>query len=306
MSILKYPKQLDNSIVDYITFQHMEYRSNMDVGATGTREGRTGLRATAPAGGRGGGGRPPAAAGSNQIILYMPSNTPPTGNGNDWGRENFAGALGELKRNTLMDAASLVDNITDQGIGATAKDAWDGIVKAGKGLIDQKGAAAKQLGVEFIAQVGGTQANTLMALNKGEIYNPNVEMLYRGPAIRGFTFNFEFIPKSQDEAEIINNIIMEFKLFSAPADSGNGMYKVPDVWAVNYCSGASQNKNMNVFKEMACKNVAVQTNRDVPSYMSFENGMPIQTSLSLEFTEVDVITRDDQERARDRGSMVGF
>ena len=60
---------------------------------------------------------------------------------------------------------------------------------------------------------------------------------------------------------------------------------------------------MNVFKRAACSAISVQNNQGMNMHMSFDDGMPIITTMSLSFTEVDVITRDDH---LDGTSRVGY
>ena len=67
--------------------------------------------------------------------------------------------------------------------------------------------------------------------------------------------------------------------------------------------GNKQNPNMNIFKRAALTDVAVQNNQGLNMHMSFDDGMPIITSLALTFTEVDVITRDDHLKAN---NSVGY
>ena len=57
------------------------------------------------------------------------------------------------------------------------------------------------------------------------------------------------------------------------------------------------NPNMNIFKRAALTDVAVQNNSGLNMHMSFDDGMPIITTVSLNFTEVDVITRNDHRNA---------
>ena len=136
-----------------------------------------------------------------------------------------------------------------------------------------------------------------MAMNKGEIYNPNVEMLYKGPQVRGFSFNFQFAPKSRQEAQTVNSIIMEFKKWSLPEATEGGMYKVPHIWNIKYETAGGPNRNKNLFKPCACTAVNVTANNGLDMHMAFDDGMPIITTMSLNFTEVDVITRGDQNEA---------
>ena len=90
---------------------------------------------------------------------------------------------------------------------------------------------------------------------------------------------------------------MNFKKWSAPLDLENGMFEIPHVWQVTYMTGkGSENKNMNKFKKAACTNVQVQANSSTDMHVAHDGGVPIITSLSLNFMEVDIITRKDHTK----------
>lgn len=274
---LKYPLELNEGQVDYVSFTHHKYQSNK-VGATAPAEG-------------------------SPIVLYMPASTPAMNQGNNWGAEKFEGPLGVLKRDIAMAGANIIDKAdlsNFQKGKATGKNIINQLKQVVKGA--DVGGAAKQLGVGMMAGFAGISPNQLMALSKGQIYNPNVELLYDGPKVRSFSMSFTMVPKSAAESARINEIVKEFKVWSAPKESG-GMYEVPHIWQVQYMLGNKQNPNMNVFKRAALTDVAVQNNQGLNMHMSFDDGMPIITSIALTFTEVDVITRDDHLSAR---NSVGY
>ena len=58
-----------------------------------------------------------------------------------------------------------------------------------------------------------------------------------------------------------------------------------------------------MWKTAALESVTTQANNGLDMHMSFAEGMPIITSLTLNFKEVDVITRNDQ---RDAPNNVGY
>ena len=288
MSILKYPQELNPGDVDYVTFQSFEYRTNKKF------EGQS----------QAGGVSGPAQG--NTIILYMPSTTPAVNQGADWGAVNFDGPLGQLKGNLAAGASGAIMDADISSFEAgktTGKRLVNDIKNQFEAAMKQGGGAVKQLGVNAVAGMAGMQPNQLMALQRGQIFNPNVELLYNGPRLRGFSMSFTFVPKSEEEAKIINKIIMEFKKWSAPKVLDKGMFKVPNVWQVTYMNGGSVNKHMNKFKRAALTDVAVQNNQGMNMHMSFDDGMPVITTVSLNFTEVDIITRDDHEKA---GNYVGY
>ena len=76
--------------------------------------------------------------------------------------------------------------------------------------------AASQFALQAIPQLSGKSPNQLLALQTGQVYNPNVELLYQAPNFRTFSFNFDFIPSNAGEADTMNQIIRSFKSNSAP------------------------------------------------------------------------------------------
>lgn len=296
-SVLTYPQQLENGMNDYVSFTSSKWRPNMN------HSPQSGLNNGDQVAGQN--FRPPQSG--PVLRLYMPTTTPAVSQGANWGEASFAGQLGELVRNGAIGAANGIQSMAipssfEEGkkMGKDAVGNLTEIINQNKGLL---GGAAKQFGMEAVGNFAGTNANGLMALSRGAIYNPNVELLYQGPQLRSFGFTFQFAPKSPAEAAIVNQIIFEFKKWSAPLDTGDGMYEVPNVWQVKYHTAAGVNTNMNVFKRAALRDISIQDNQGMNMHMTFEDGQPIVKTMSLTFQEVDVITRNDHESS---GSTVGF
>ena len=100
----------------------------------------------------------------------------------------------------------------------------------------------------------------------------------------------------------MNRIIMEFKKWSSPKDNG-AMFEVPCVWEVTYMSGGAKNKMMNAFKRSVLHTITVQANTSSDMHVAFADGMPITTTISLQFQEVDIITRQDHASS---GTLQGY
>ena len=275
---LRYPSQLNPIFSDYMTFTPEEYRSNNAGGAAG----------------------PPAVGAP--IVLYMPNSTPAVGNEQSWNTNTFEGPLGAIKRDLALagvEASQELLGSADGGISAITDDLAEKF-KARRG---EAGGAVRQAAVNAVAGFAGTNANALMAIQRGEIYNPNVELTYQGPGMRSFSFDYNFIPKNAAETNIVSNIIMTFKKLSAPKDLGSGMLKVPYVWNIKYMSGGGQNPYMHAFKKCACLGVTVQYNAGSDMHQTYTDGMPVTTTLKLTFQEVDIILRDDHDAS---GSLHGY
>lgn len=279
MAILKYPLELNQQESDYIVFRAHEYRTNQkNLANNGSNGGASG----------------PALG--DLITLFMPTSTPATSLSQGWSQDTAQGPLGELGRGLQVSAANAVMELGPGIAGSSATDQIDKI-KSGFGaqleeVKNKTFPALRQAGVNLVAGFGSRSANQLLAMGKGQIYNPNVELLYDGPSLRAFDFTFIFVPKSQREAEIVNKIILEFKKWSSP-DPVGGMFKVPAVWEMTYMTRSGKNKNMNSFKRAALTNVSTQDNSSLDMHMSYADGMPITTTMTLSFNEVDIITRKD-------------
>lgn len=272
---LTYPSQLNPAMTDYMVFTPHEYRSNAS-GEDGPATGQS-------------------------IVLYMPNSTPAARNNNKWAGVGAEGPFGAAMRDlggTFVNAAQGFEF----GDAAGQQAILDDFQRAGENLGSNAGGMVRQKIVEGIAGLAGHNANQLLSIKRGEIYNPNIELAYGGPELRGFAFSFQFIPKNAGETNTINQIIKHMKERSAAEDK-NGMLKIPDVWRVRYMSRGSQNRFMNEFKRMACTDVMVQANASTNMHQSFSDGMPVSTTLSLSFQEVDIVLRGDHSQS---ASAQGF
>jgi hypothetical protein len=278
---LRYPSDGFSGDADYVSFKPIKYSS---------RSGYSG----------GGGG--------GYIILYMPEQQPLVSNGNMWNQMTFhnplTGAAGGLAGQAVQEGFEglnnfVLDNDMTAPIGEERKSrAIDDFKDYAANLGSSAQPITKQTALQAIAGAMGYTPNQVMSVTTGKIYNPNIELAYQGPGLREFSFSFNLVAKSQGESQAINNIIREFKKWSAPAEASGGMYEIPYVWQINYMSGGGSNSNLNKFKPAACMAVTVQDNSSLPFYSAHQGGAPIQTSLTLSFKEIDVILRKDHSGGR--------
>ena len=258
---LRYPSDRAQS-ADYVSFQHVKYSR----------------------GGGGGGG------GEGGIVLYLPPSQAVT-NQNSWSGsgDQFAGPIGQLRRNIAEGGMGIINdpNFSFTKIGDYAKKMQEEL----KGT--KMGDLARHKGIQMLGNETGLTASQIMSVTRGEIYNPNVEMFYSGPKLRNFAFTFRCAPKSVGDAQAIREIVMEFKKWSAPEESGD-KFKLPHVWKISY--GGKCKQYYNKFKPAALTSVDVTYNGGLDSHMTFDDGSPLITSISLRFLETQLITRKDAGR----------
>ena len=254
---LRYPSETSGA--DFVSFQHVKYS-----------------RGQGNSGGEGG------------IVLYVPAPAPSISNVNSWSGSGdaFSGPLGQFAR-ASADTISGIVNDDNFSLGK-AKEYANSIAEQLKST--KVGPLARHIGNQELGGAVGLSANQLLAVTRGEIYNPNVEMFYSGPELRSFTFTFRCAPKNSGDAQAIRAIIREFKRWSAPEESGD-KYKLPHVWNINY--GGQCKQYYNKFKPAALKNINVTYNAGMDGHITFNDGSPIVTGFSLSFLETQLITRKD-------------
>ena len=287
--MLKYPNDLNETLTDSITFAHTPYRPN-----NGQLFG-SGGQASVP------------AEVSEMIRLYVPNSTPGMAQSNSWGRVDFVGELGQVRLNAIRAITNGISGLGNQGnLRKEIEQVGDIAGETFKESLNSAVPAVKQLGVRLAGEALGVSANQALAVSRGEVYNPNVELLYNSPQLRQFTFEFNFVPKNKAEASTVDDIIYEFKKWSSPKDPGGseGVFCVPHIWNVVY-SGLSA-KKMAKFKPAALTNVVVQENSNSPTHTTFDDGTPVVTTMVLTFKEVNIITRNDHEAARGEGFKRGY
>ena len=79
---------------------------------------------------------------------------------------------------------------------------------------------------QFLGLAGGVDANQLMALSKGKVFNPYTEQLYSNMQFRNHVFSFKFFARNETESIQINHIIKYLKQGALPiygSSTGSGI-----------------------------------------------------------------------------------
>ena len=177
------------------------------------------------------------------------------------------------------------------------------------------GGADNFLGKRFASQIvglfgGNVTASQLLARGNGEIINPNMELLFGGPTIRNFRFNFKMTPRNEKEAEQVKLIIRAFKRNMAPmaeggtVGSGNFFLKTPNVFNLRYRTGNRNHPFLNRFKQCFLSDMSVSyTGEGI--YSTYDDGTPVSMILDLTFKETQPIYDVDYDE-RPGTEAVGY
>lgn len=156
-----------------------------------------------------------------------------------------------------------------------------------------------QKAVRLYLQQKAVGINGLLSRIGGAVLNPNLELLFQGPTLRPFNFNFRLSPRSDIEALEVNRIIRAFKESMSVKTTDRELFLaapyVYDIKYVNRYGGGSDNHpSINRIKTCALKSCNVDYTPD-GSYMTFKHESAPMTSysLSLQFQELEPVTSKD-------------
>jgi hypothetical protein len=146
-------------------------------------------------------------------------------------------------------------------------------------------------------------AETILARGFGIVPNSNMELLFQGPTLRSFGFNWRMSPRSAKEATNVKRIIRMFKQGSAPrklnSQSGAGAASLflgtPNVFKLSYkTAGSKEISGLNKFKICALVNMSVVYAPD-GQWAAYAEGQPVSVQMSLNFQEIEPVYESDYQ-----------
>ncbi len=154
----------------------------------------------------------------------------------------------------------------------------------------------------FAAQAVGN--NSLFTRGTGKVLNPNLELLFNGPSLRSFAYNFRFTPREEREAREVRRIIKFFKKNMAPQRVPSKLFlKTPNVFKLKYIfKGGRQHPFLNKIKMCALQSFNVSYAPD-GSYMTYDDGSMTAYNVSMTFGELNPIYENDFD---DDSNDMGF
>ena len=323
--VLRYPMEALSDTTDYLQIDIVEYKSAKELSgsnnsittAAGSRSVAQLGQSNARKGLKGTGLATKRLKDRGTIILQMPSSI----------QDGNSASYGESKMNTLVGAAAGAVKETMTGVGEAignadslgaavtggleaGKDALTGI-KGSEGVLSgAKTLLTNQLTASALGALGGNvSAADLLARSTGQVFNPNMELLFNGPTLRSFRFSFKFTPRNAKEAEQVRLIIRTFKSNMAPKVdqstqiSGNSLFiKTPNVFELRYRRGIQDHPFLHRFKQCFLTDVSVNyTGEGV--YATYDDSTPISMQMDLTFKEIEPVYNTDYE---DSDVGVGF
>ncbi|AOV60152.1 baseplate tail tube cap [Synechococcus phage S-CAM9] len=313
-NILKYPLDMDLSVQDHMAI----------TAATYVPAGPNGLPTVTQATDRGQFVRTRNEQLHETILIPMP-NAIASRDSVEFGKGEMGGVAGSIAGGAIGAALGTEFEGTNtlSALGDAAKKAAETTFKgvtdvAGSGYLKRKlllsgvSALTSAIGVNF--DVGQVVKRT-----SGAVENPNLELLFQGPALRDFTFQIRFSPRSRPEAARVRQIIRTLKQRmsvkrNATAFEGQGganlLLGTPDVFRLEYRRGSTTNeeiKGLNKFKTCVLKSLEVNYSGGTGRWSAYgPDSQPVTTLVTMQFTEIVPIYEDDYRNSNFDNDDVGF
>ena len=151
---------------------------------------------------------------------------------------------------------------------------------------------------------GNVTANQLVSRATGQVFQPNLELLFNGVNLRVFPFTFEFFPRNRDEGEEVKKIIRLLKKSMLPSKGGaEGVFiSAPHIFQLTYMKGDGSHPFLNRFLPMALTNMSVNYTGS-NTYSTFYDGTPTHIKVEVLFKELNPIYREDYDELGDDYSV---
>jgi len=195
---------------------------------------------------------------------------------------------------------------SSQNIGPSARRLDEGIQAVSSAWQSGKISSAVEKGTEIGgAVIGDLVVKSLNAMTggianikEGKAVNPMKEQLLTGTDFRTFDFNYEFWPKNEAEANMVNQIIYTFRTAMLPdtygfdgADVQNWL-NMPNIFDVEF-EGPIAGK-VDGFLPMVCTGCSVD-HFNGQKVTTFANGQPVSSSMKLTFSEIKVLSQESYQ-----------
>lgn len=221
-----------------------------------------------------------------------------------WG-EGTLNAVEAFLYNTARDLMGTDD------MGGKLEKAMQELYQAGK-------AAGSEVGDYLAGQAAGV--TNILARTKGKILNPNLELLFQGPQLRPFNFQFKMNARTPEEAEAIKYIIKYFKRHMAVRRDTSALFlKAPHVFTIQYIKGGYDDLHPSINlispavdgeNTKACALQACTVDyTPLGTYMTLNDTTftMVSYTMSLQFQEIEPIYDTDYTEATvGKEHLIGF
>ena len=226
--------------------------------------------------------RAPTKRLATSIAMYMPQSVQVT-----YGAQYQDTQIGAITESAL--------NTFNEFIAGRIEGGLDQLKNVGEDVADQL--QLFLLGaVGVIPGLGGLRE--VSEMKSGNVIADRLELAFKGINKRNFQYTFKMTPKDRREVEMIRKIIFAFKSNMMPefvgGNRGGRRLLVPNTFDIAYMYTGNQNLHLHNISTCVLENMNVTYGGD--RYRTFEadgeGAQPVETTMTLNFKEMELITRE--------------
>ncbi len=227
-------------------------------------------------------------------------------NADEYG-ESFAGHIilpipdGVTDQNKVNFGSGTLNPLEKRVSGVALKFLLEGTKEGGKSAVEvfkktvKDPDTKKAIANLITGSATGIDTDELLARTQGSILNNNLALLFKGPALRTFTFQFLLSPRDAGEARQVQQIIRALKQSSAAQRTPGGIFLgAPNTFRLEFMKGNSRHRFLPRIKKCALLSTGVNYMPE-NSYMTYEDSSMVSYSLSLAFQEIEALYNDDYD-----------
>jgi len=191
---------------------------------------------------------------------------------------------------------------------------------------DKKTGDTKKMIENQLGQLKGEIGNLTASIAAGnmdlftratqQVFNPSLELIFKEPKLRQFSFSFKMSARGEDEAKNIKKIIKYFKYHMAVKGKGGDLFlKAPDVFWIEYQKGKGEtHESLNLIapgkiKSKACALQTFNVNyTPLGPYMTYDDKecTMVQYDLQFAFSEITPLYQSDYEDDLGTNHPIGY
>jgi hypothetical protein len=185
--------------------------------------------------------------------------------------------------------AEIIQGFMAKGFTADSfSDALDPLFAGIKTTVNKMGLAA----LDSIA----AGSSSLIALNRGKVMAPKMEVMFENIGKRSFSYSFTFTPSSEQEADEVQSIIQAFRFHASSeyADGRGFELTIPDQFEIEYYTKNNQpNGYLHKIGTCVLESVDVTYGGDKMTWheTNSKGASPTKTTMALSFKELMTVTK---------------
>ncbi len=203
-------------------------------------------------------------------------------------------------------ASNFTVNYKTQGFGAGIRGLADMFDGGESGNFFGEGGSLENFAGE-VKNMAGAAINKLMNsatgdfvnFSAGRAVNPMEEQMLEGIGFRSFSFSYDFYPRSEAEADMVQQIMYYFRTAMLPDTYGSSevtenenFFNYPNIFDVSFDGPIAE--RLDGFMPMVCTGCDISHGDTELGF--FENGQPTKSSMKIDFTEIKIVTQENFQK----------